>query len=259
MGRCVRAGNAALNLWVFNALGQGRKRLGRLIARLHLHGGPIDCAAIEPWRRPGLEPPKRKSKALQRQREADRRRFADASRRRRSLANVDETPQKGPGCQYDGPCPDLAAIFELKASASLVADDEVVGLRFDHREIRYRGNRLLHGPGIEPAIGLGARSPYCRSFASIENSELDAAEVRHSPHQTVQRVNLADEMPLPQAADRGIAGHCADSGEAMGNQGGLGAHARSRRGRLTAGMAAAHHDHIVLPIHCLQTFGRAST
>ena len=88
---------------------------------------------------------------------------------------------------------------------------------------------------------------------------MDAAEVRHSPHQTVQRVNLADEMPLPQAADRGIAGHCADSGEAMGNQGGLGAHARSRRGRLTAGMAAAHHDHIVLPIHCLQTFGRAST
>src|SRR5207247_4551 len=87
-----------------------------------------DLVPIAPGRRAGLEPPKRKSKALQRQREADRRRFADASRRRRSLANVDETPQKGPGCQYDGPCPDLAAIFELKASASLVADDEVVGL-----------------------------------------------------------------------------------------------------------------------------------
>src|SRR6266571_647397 len=77
---------------------------------------------------------------------------------------------------------------------------------------------------VLPAIRLGAWSPYCRSFASIENPELDAAEVRHSPHQTVQRVNLADEMPLPEAADRGIAGHCADGGEAMSNQCGLGAH-----------------------------------
>ncbi len=57
MGRLVGAGDAALDLGLCDALGQRRERLGRLVARLHLDRAPVDGAAIEPRRRPGLEPP----------------------------------------------------------------------------------------------------------------------------------------------------------------------------------------------------------
>src|SRR5262249_56080699 len=105
MGRCGRAGNAALDLRILDALGQGRKRLRRLIARLHVHGSPIDGTAVEPWRCPRLEPTKRKSKTLQRQSKINRRRLADTARRRRSLPHVNEAPPKGPPCQHHTPPP----------------------------------------------------------------------------------------------------------------------------------------------------------
>src|SRR5262249_41286584 len=239
MSRSVRAGDAALDLRVLNTFGQGRKRLRRLIARLHVHGGPIDGAAIEPWWRPRLEPAKRKSKTLQRQSEANRRRFADAPCRRRSLADVDQTPQKGPGCQYDGRCSKFAAIRELDAGALVVPDNEVVGLGFDNGEIGSRGDRRLHGAGIEPAIRLRARSTHRRPLAPVEDTELDTPEIGDPPHQAVQCIDLTDKMAFAKAPDRRIARHCAYGREAMGHQSSIGAHTRGGRGRLTSGIAAA--------------------
>src|SRR5262249_61874905 len=101
MGRCGRAGDAALDLRILDALGQGRKRLRRLIARLHVHGSPIDGAAVEPWRCPRLEPTKPQSKTLQRQSKTNRRRLADTARRPRSLPHLHQAPQKAPPSPYD--------------------------------------------------------------------------------------------------------------------------------------------------------------
>src|SRR5262249_50919105 len=86
MGRGVRTGNAALDLGVLDTVGQDRKRLGRLIAWLHFHSGPVDGAAIEAGRRPRLKPPEGKSEPLQRERQADRRGFPAPPRRGFSCA-----------------------------------------------------------------------------------------------------------------------------------------------------------------------------
>ena len=75
------AGDAALDLRIVDPVGQHRKRLGRIIARLHLHGGPVDGAAVEPRRRSGFQPAKRKAEALQRERKPQCRRLADAAGR----------------------------------------------------------------------------------------------------------------------------------------------------------------------------------
>src|SRR5258708_26106784 len=60
----VRARNAALNLGVIDARRQHRERLPRLVARLHLHCGPVDGAAVEPRPPSGLEPAARQSQSL---------------------------------------------------------------------------------------------------------------------------------------------------------------------------------------------------
>jgi hypothetical protein len=78
---------------------------------------------------------------------------------------------------------------------------------------------------------------------------LDAAEISDAPHQAVERVDLAHEMALTQASDRGIARHRANGREAMGDERDLGAHARGGRGGLAPGMAAAHDDDIVPRVH----------
>src|SRR5262245_57778618 len=86
VGRSVCAGDTELDLGIVDALGQHRKRLWRLVARLHLHRGPVNGATVEPRRRSGLEPPQPKSQSLQGQRQAERRRLPHASRRRLLLA-----------------------------------------------------------------------------------------------------------------------------------------------------------------------------
>src|SRR5262249_56178301 len=89
-----------------------------------------------------------KCKRLERQSKTNRRRLADTARRRRSLPHMNEAPQKGPGCQYDGRCPELAPIRELDASALVVPANEVVRLGFDDGEIGDRRDRALHQSGI---------------------------------------------------------------------------------------------------------------
>ena len=85
--------------------------------------------------------------------------------------------------------------------------------------------------------------------APVEQAELNAGGIRHPPHQPVHGVDLADEMAFAKPADRRVAGHDADRVEAQRDQRGPGAGARGSAGRLAAGMAAAHHNHIIVIDH----------
>src|SRR5262249_29251103 len=241
--------NAALNLGVIDALRQHRERLRRLVARLHLHCGPVDGAAVKPRRRSGLEPPERESQSLQSQRQAKRRRFPNASRRRLPLADMDAPAQEGSRREHDRPCPKLPSVHQFEPGDSLPADYEVVRLRFDHHEVRCAADRLLHGPGVEPAVRLRARPTHGGALATVEHTALDAGEIGPTPHKAVARVDLTDEMALAEAPNRRIARHRTDGREAMGDERDLGAHARGGRGGLATGMAATHDDDVVLRVH----------
>jgi len=56
----VRARDPALYLRIIDLCREKRKRFGRIIAWLHFKRGPIDCPAVEPRRRSGFQPAKRK-------------------------------------------------------------------------------------------------------------------------------------------------------------------------------------------------------
>ncbi len=64
------------------------------------------------------------------------------------------------------------------------------------------GNGVLHRPLIELAIGLRPGPPDRRPLAPVEQPELDPGLVGHAAHQSVERIDLPDEMTLAQSADR---------------------------------------------------------
>jgi hypothetical protein len=88
------------------------------------------------------------------------------------------------------------------------------------------------------------RRPDRRPLARVERAELDAGLVGGKRHGAAQRVDLAHEVPLADAADRGVARHLSQRLDRMRQQ--ERARAGPRRGKrgLRAGVAAADDDDV---------------
>jgi hypothetical protein len=124
-----------------------------------------------------------------------------------------------------------------------ILNREIVRLALDHGQICGRQDRPLHGGGVKLAIGLGTRAAHRRTLAPVEDAKLDAALIGDPAHQAIERIDLANEMPLSQPADRGIAGHRSDRRKAVRHR--QGSHLRANRGRgPQRGAAAANHDDV---------------
>ncbi len=108
---------------------------------------------------------------------------------------------------------------------------------------------FLHRGRIELAIGLGAGSTNRRTFAPVQNAELDAALIGDPAHEAVQSIDFADQMTLSQAAYRGIAGHGTDGRKPVRDQRRPGPHAGRSGCGLTTGVAAADHNDVESGLH----------
>ena len=101
----------------------------------------------------------------------------------------------------------------------------------------------MHGIAIQAPIGLRARSSHRWAFGSIEDPELNAGRIGDAAHETVERVDLTDQMALAQTADGWVAGHHADCRPTLRQQRGSRTASRGRGRRLATSMAAAdNHD-----------------
>ncbi|MEY9611533.1 hypothetical protein ABIF21_004407 [Bradyrhizobium elkanii] len=244
MGRGRRPGDAALDLRRRNPVSHDRKRLRRLVSGLHFDRGPVDRSAVEARRRSGLEPAERKPCPFEGSRQAHGRRLADPARRPILLPEMDQTAQKGAGRDDNRTRRQPATIAQANAGHATIGDDQFIRLAFDDAEVRGLGDRRLHRRGVELAVSLGPGATDRRTLPAIEHAKLDAAGVGHPAHQTIQRVDFADQMALAEPPDGGIARHRANGRETMGHQGGLCTHpGRSARG-FAAGMAAADDDDV---------------
>ncbi len=132
------------------------------------------------------------------------------------------------------------------AANTAVAHDQILDPAFDDLEIGGGADGGLHSLAVELAVGLGARALDGGALGAVEQPELNAGGVGHAPHQAIQGVDLADEVALAEAADRRVAGHFADGGEGVRDEGRARAHAGSGGRGLTAGMATTHNDHVEL-------------
>ena len=86
-----------------------------------------------------------------------------------------------------------------------VGDDEIVGLAFDHRQVR-RSARIarLHRGGVELAVGLGARAAHRRALAAVEHAELDAAGSATRPIRPSSASISRTRWPLPSPPIAGL-------------------------------------------------------
>jgi hypothetical protein len=97
---------------------------------------------------------------------------------------------------------------------------------------------------IEFSVGLRPRAANSWAFSTVEDTELDAAEICDSGHKAVQSVDFPDQMALSKPANSGIARHSANSAKPVGYEGRLRAHTGGGCRGLAAGVAAANHNNV---------------
>ena len=114
--------------------------------------------------------------------------------------------------------------------------DVQIGLGLQH---------FAHLHAILLLVTLRPWRPHRRTARRVQQSELDADRVRHLAHNAAQCIHFADEVPLGDAADGGIARHLGDKIDVERVKCGLQAHARSSHGSLASGMTGTDHDHVV--------------
>jgi len=91
---------------------------------------------------------------------------------------------------------------------------------------------------------LATRRPDGRPLARIEHAELDSGAVGRPCHRAPQGIDLADQMALADAADRGIAAHLPQGLDALSQQQRARTHARGSQRGLCAGVAAANDNYV---------------
>ena len=108
---------------------------------------------------------------------------------------------------------------------------------------------------VDPLVRLGTRRPDRRSPAAVQQLELNSRLVDRPAHQPAERINLANEMTLRRAANRGIARHQGDSGRRERADGDRSPHARGCPRRLDAGVSGADDNYVVLSSRRLSQLG----
>src|SRR5207302_9302756 len=84
-----------------------------------------------------------------------------------------------------------------------------------------------------------------RTLDGVQRGALDSGAVRTARHGAAERVDLAYQVCLADAADGRSAAHLADRLDALGEEQGARTHARAGQRRLGAGVSAADHDDIM--------------
>src|SRR6185295_14177905 len=88
------------------------------------------------------------------------------------------------------------------------------------------------------------------ALAGVEHPELDARRVGGLGHLAAERVDLADDLSLGEAAHRGVARHASRGLDLQGeDEDGL-AHAGAGEGGFDPGVAGADHDDVVHRENC---------
>ena len=192
----------------------------------------VDRAAIEPRRRAGLESRQPKAEPRERAADAARRSFAGPAAGRLRFAGVHERLQERAGREHDGPrtVDGIAADANTDDARIESAIESIVLTRLDlvfrqqildhflpQREIRLLLDEPLDLGLIRLLIGLRPRAVHRRALAAIEHAKLNAGGVDRPAHRAAERIDLADDLPLADAADRRVAAHLPD-GVAIGRE-----------------------------------------
>ena len=257
----IRLGEMADHLRLSDRVGQKRKRLRLDIARLCFEHREINRASIQPTWCPRLEASQFKAEFGQRVRQPGGRSFAGSAAGRFRLAGVHDRLQKR-ACRDDDR---LRAIHRTTSDTNAGHEKLItaighrltaIGRTFQafhgflpQREVFLLLDAPFHRELVGLFVGLSSRAVHRRAFGLIEHPKLDAGLVDHPPHFAAECVDFADNLPLRDAADCGIATHRRDHVTAHRQQRGLRAEASRRQCRFTASVTGSDHHYIKIVDH----------
>ena len=69
---------------------------------------------------------------------------------------------------------------------------------------------MLHCGLITSSVRLRPRPLNSRPLFAVQQTKLNAGNVRRYAHDAIERVNFADEVPFTKATNRGVARHHTD-------------------------------------------------
>ena len=194
-----------------------RGRAARLDGRL----AEVDAPGVDAGRRPGLETAEAQAPGDEAVGDAQRRGLAGAAGGLGGLPG-DGLALKGRASGED----QRLGLVELPRDGGEAED--VVGpalrvrkrllvqalhRRLLEREVWLTLEGLLHPEHVELLVGLGPRHLDGRALAGIEHPDLDEGAVDGAGHLAAEGIELADDVALGRAADRGVAGHQRDGVE----------------------------------------------
>ena len=81
------------------------------------------------------------------------------------------------------------------------------GFALTQHEVLLLVDGAAHPQAVGQLVGLRAQRMNRRALAGVEHARLEKRVVDRQPHLAAQRVQLAHQMPLGCAADRGVARH----------------------------------------------------
>ena len=234
----------AENLRIAARAGEGAHRPSFAVRRLLLKRSPIDGPAIETRRRTCLEPPHRKVGIAHLHRQTVRRALAYPPTFEALLAAKKDTAEKSPGAQNDGgrAKPLTTGEFETDNAPSFKAERR--GLTRNQLQQRLRAHQALNRAMKQFAIRLHPGSPNGAALRAVEHPVVDCSRIRSTADDPIERVHLADEMPLPQPTDCRVATHRPNLVEVESDEACPRTHPRGSTSCLDTGMAAPDYKNI---------------
>ena len=258
MGAGVGPGEVAVDLrQATRHVGEGEAPFRDRVV-LARHPLPVDGAAVEARHRAGLEAADPQPALPQIRGERVRRAVADAAADGLLLAAVHHAAEEGAGGQHHPRRRERGAVGEDHARGALTVEAQRGDLPLQQRELREARELALHLHRVDVDVDLRAARLDRKPLARVEAAELDTRRVRHPAHEPAQRVELAHEVALAEAADRRVAAQPRHVLAAMADQRHLQPEPRRRRRRFAARVSGAHHHHVEAHPASVRTRGQAA-
>ena len=217
-----------------------------VVTALFREPGIVDRAAVDARRRAGLQAIDRNRQFAHAFREALRGRIAGSATGMVRGADMDPAGEKRSGSQHDRSRTEAQTHLGHHAGHAPALDDEVVDRLLEHAEVRLRLDHRADRRPVQHAVGLAARRAYRGALRSIQRAPLDTGAIRSLAHRATERVDLAHEVALADAANRRVAAHLADRFDAMAEQQRVRTTARRGKRSFGAGVATTDDDDVIV-------------
>gem|GEM_PF-3089953 len=152
--------------------------------------------------------------------------------------------QKG-SCRQDNTfCRKAYSRLRLHTLNSICVDYQCIHGLLEEPQIWLILQPRANGLFVKQPVSLRPGGSDRRTFAGIQNTELNSTFIGRCGHGPIQRIDLFNKVPLPYPANRRVAGHLSQGFNVMTEQQRPAASARAYQRRLCSCMAAANNNHV---------------